>query len=157
MSLSRQASVWRWFPIGIIGSLLVVMAVNGLLIYLALDTFPGSAGEDGFDMSNGYGRVIDGAARQAQLGWHIEAGADSGGHATLRLLDRDGQVLAHPSVKVVAARPLGPPETATLSLRESTDGRLVAAERLASGQWDLAVEVSQDQQTLSATERLVVK
>ena len=49
---------WRWFPWAIALSLLVVVAVNGGMVWAALRTFPGVAGTDGFDLSNHYNRVL---------------------------------------------------------------------------------------------------
>src|SRR5271166_2781139 len=97
---ARQASHWRWFPLGVVGSMLVVFAVNGGMIYAALHTFPGEAGEDGFDLSNSYNKVLSGVARQAALGWRVSADADAGGHPVLVLTVRDGQSLEGAIVNV---------------------------------------------------------
>jgi nitrogen fixation protein FixH len=153
----EQKSPWRWFPAGLIGAMLVVLAVNGGMVYAALHTFPGEAGEDGFDLGNGYGRVLEGAARQASLGWHVGASADAGRHPALMLTARGGRRLDHPAVQARAERPLGPPETTALTLRPEADGRLVADQALERGQWLLTVIVTQGADTLSTTERLVIR
>ena len=51
-------SIWRWFPHGLIMSMLVVFVVDGWFIAWRCASFPGHAGEDGFDLSNGYDRVL---------------------------------------------------------------------------------------------------
>ena len=65
----------------------VVFAVNGYFIYAAVNTFPGAAGTDGFDLSNGYDQVLATAAQQAALGWQVEAQSIDAGHPLL-LADR---------------------------------------------------------------------
>ena len=138
MSLSRQARSGAGFRLASSAALLVVIAVNGLLIYLALDTFPGSAGEDGFDMSNDYGRVLDGAARQAQLGWHIEAGADGRPRDPAPAGSRRPGAGRHAECqggRSTSARAAGNGNAVATRIRRMAG--CVAAERLASGQWDL--------------------
>ncbi len=53
-----NTTAWRWFPLGLI-AMAFVFAINGYMVYAALDSFPGHAGTDGFDLSNGYGRVLE--------------------------------------------------------------------------------------------------
>ena len=81
---------WRWFPAAMLGSIAVVFAVNGAMIYAAVSTFPGQAGEDGFDLSNAYARVLDAAARQAALGWQLALEPDAGGHVVARVTGGGG-------------------------------------------------------------------
>src|SRR5271166_6458543 len=147
---ARQASHWRWFPLGVVGAMLVVFAVNGGMIYAALHTFPGEAGEDGFDLSNSYNKVLSGVARQAALGWRVSTEADADAHPVLVLTDRGGLALEGAAVDAVAERPLGPLEKTKLTLLPSGNGRYVARETLAPGQWSLLLDVERDGETLSA-------
>jgi nitrogen fixation protein FixH len=155
--VDKQANSWQWFPLGMIGSLVIVAGVNGYMVYSAYHTFPGSAGEDGFDLSNNYGHVLDAASTQAQLGWHVAGTMDAARHPLVRALDRNGQTLQRAKVTVRAARPVGPPQTTELTLLPAVDGSLRATEVLDVGQWDLAIAIEQDGKVLSATQRLVVR
>jgi hypothetical protein len=83
-----NTTVWRWFPLGLIAVMGLVFAVNGYMVYTALSSFPGIAGTDGFDLSNGYGRVLQAAAQQSALGWRIESGLDETRHPLLLLTDQ---------------------------------------------------------------------
>ena len=53
----------------------VVVAVNVGMIYAALASFPGNAGEEGFGLSK-YNAVLDHVEREAELGWTMLARAE---------------------------------------------------------------------------------
>ena len=107
-------SDWKWFPVGLLGALAVVFAVNGYLVYAALSTFPGEAGQDGFDLSNAYGRVLDLSARQTALGWHVRVEAGADGHAVVVTTDKAGRPLQGARVQARAERPVGPKQETAL-------------------------------------------
>jgi len=151
-----DTTVWRWFPHGLIAAMGVVFAVNGYMIYDALHTFPGAAGQDGFVLSNDYKRVLATAQHQAALGWQIEADVTATHFPALRLTDRAGAPLAA-AIDARAERPVGPPETTVLSFQPVGDGRFEADKSLFSGQWDIMLTVHADGQQYSATKRMIVK
>jgi nitrogen fixation protein FixH len=155
MSAARETT-WRWFPRGLIGALVVVALVNGYMVWTALHTFPGQAGEDGFDLSNGYNRILVGSARQAALGWTIRAEADAAGHPALRVTGPNGAMLSGATIEARAERPLGPRMPTTLTLQPDGD-RMIASETLAPGQWALFVQVRRGDDAASVTERIVVR
>jgi nitrogen fixation protein FixH len=148
---------WRWFPFWMIASMGAVFAVNGYMIYDALHTFPGSAGEDGFDLSNGYKYVLATAQQQAALGWQIEAEATAAGLPELRLSDRNGAPLAAAAIDAQAERPIGPAQPTVLRFQSMADGRYRANQTLSAGQWDIMLTVRADDRRYSATRRVVVK
>ena len=47
-------SMWRFFPLAVVAGLGIVVVVNAGMIYAALSTFPGQAGEGDFALSNHY-------------------------------------------------------------------------------------------------------
>jgi nitrogen fixation protein FixH len=155
--MSGRTDSWRWFPVGIIGALAFVAVVNAGMVYSALRTFPGSAGEDGFDLSNSYDRVLKVMGVQGELGWHVQSAADTARHPLLQVTDSKGQALANAVVTAQAERPVGPPETTKLTLQANAAGQFVAAEALQPGQWLLAVTVEQNGKTFSTTERLITR
>lgn len=155
-TLQRQIARWRWFPIGILAALALVILVNAGMIYAALHTNPGKAGADGFGLSNRYDAVIARADEQSRFGWRIHARVDADRHPSLQLTGPDGAPLARMTVTAHAERPVGPPQTTALTFAPSDNESLVARETLAPGQWVVAVTLSRDARTLTATERLVV-
>lgn len=155
--MSAQRSAWSFYPWAVVGAFVVVIAVNGGMVWSALATFPGAAVTDDFGHSNRYDEVLARAAQQAALGWRVEAGVQDG-RATLALIDHAGQPLAGAQVGAVARRPLGPDQRTKLAFREAAPGRYVADRVLpAVGQWDLLLSVVHDGSTLHATPRIVVR
>ena len=148
---------WRYFPLWLTVSMAAVFAMNGFMVYNALHTFPGQAGQDGFDLSNEYKRVLATAQQQAALGWQIEADATAAGLPVLRLTDRNGGALAAASIEAQADRPVGPPETTVLSFQSMADGQYRADKALTPGQWDIMLTIRAEGRRYSATRRLLVK
>lgn len=150
-------SPWRWFPIGLIAVMAMVLAVNGYMVFAAVRTFPGSAGIDGFDLSKEYGRVLEAESAQAALGWRVETTFDAQRHALLMVTDRDGKPLADAAIDVEAERPVGPKDHTVLAVRDLGRGRLQSDTTLFSGQWDLMVTVRSGEHVYSTTRRLMVR
>ncbi len=152
-----NTTVWRWFPHAMIAALGLVMAINGYMIYDAYTTFPGVAGQDGFDLSNEYKRVLATAQRQAALGWQIEADMTDDRFPMLVLTDRTGAPLVATEISAQAERPVGPVDQTKLAFHPLGDGRYRAETSLFSGQWDIMLTVHAGGQLFNATRRVVVK
>jgi nitrogen fixation protein FixH len=152
-----NTTAWRWFPLGLIAVMGFVFAVNGYMVYSALSSFPGIAGTDGFDLSNGYARVLQAAAQQSALGWRIESGLDETRHPLLHLTDQTGTPLRPDALEAHAERPVGPAETTVLNFQPLGQGRFQSEQTLFSGQWDVMVTVHAGGQTDSTTRRVIVR
>lgn len=153
----RRGSGWRWFPWALVASLGVVVAVNGGMVWFALNTFPGQAGSDGFDLSNHYDQVLAQVQREAALGWKLLVLPGDAGRPVLVLTDRSGAPLRDARVEATAERPLGPPETTHLVFRDAGAGRYVADVALTMpGQWELLLSATAQGHAIAATRRIVV-
>lgn len=149
-------TVWRWFPHGLAAAMGLVFLVNGYMVYSALHTFPGQAGQDGFDLSNEYAKVLSKAQQQAALGWQVDAGDTPAHKAQLRLADRNGQPLAGVTIEAQAERPVGPPETTSLAFNPVERGLYRSDTTLTGGQWDIMLTVHAGGHQYTATRRVVV-
>jgi nitrogen fixation protein FixH len=151
-------SVWRWFPWLVAGAIGLVVVINAGLIYAALSSFPGKAGNEGFELSNQYDAVLDHARRTAELGWTMAARADATGRPEVTLTDRQGSPLIGASVAAAAERPLGDPDARRLVFHETAAGHYVADTALPlPGQWELTLQASADGRALAATRRIIVR
>ena len=147
---------WRLFPVWLITAMLMVAAVNGYLVYAAVQSFPGQAGADGFDLSNSYDKVINTAQQQAALGWRLDATIDTARRPVLRLVSAVGTPLPLADIDAKAERPVGPEERTLLAFRDAGAGRYEAVDPLAAGQWDVLLTVRADGHTYTTTRRLTV-
>jgi nitrogen fixation protein FixH len=152
-----NTSVWRWFPYWLIASLGLVILVNAYMIYDAYSTFPGVAGQDGFDLSNEYQKVLATAQQQAALGWQVEASVANDRFPTLLLTDHTGAALTATEIVAQAERPVGPVDSTRLNFHPVGDGLYRSDTSLFSGQWDIMLTVQADGRVYNATRRVVVK
>lgn len=139
----------------------VVFGVNGVMIYLAVGSFPGSVTASSYTASQRYNGEIATAVAQAERGWHVDEHLvrDAGGTARLTLTVRDKAGapvdalaftarLQHPA-KLGAdvlgtVEPLGAGRYA---------GRFDAVE---AGQWTLSVEGSRGGERLWRSDNRVI-
>jgi nitrogen fixation protein FixH len=153
-----RPSHWKLFPLAIIAGLGVVVLVNVGMVYAALHSFPGKAGDEDFALSNRYDAVLEREQREASLGWTVVARTDVGGVPEITLADRDGSPLRGAVVAATAERPLGAPERRALVFHEAEHGRYVADASLPeAGQWELTLSASFGGHDLAATRRVIVR
>lgn len=155
---SPSRSSWRWFPWAVVAAMSVVVAVNAGMVYAALHSFPGKAGDDDFGLSNRYDQVLDRVRREAALGWTVHARPDVTGRPVVILTDRNGSPLSGASVGGTAERPLGATERRRLVFHEIAAGRYVADIALPlAGQWDLLLSASAQGHDIATTRRIIVR
>ena len=148
-------SAWLLFPWAVAAAILLVVAVNAGMVFAALHTFPGQAGDEGFALSNHYDAVLDREARQASLGWSLSAAADDG-RAVVTLLAASGAPITGATIAAAAERPLGASDMRRLNFHEIA-GRYVADAPLPlSGQWELTITATQAGHDFAATRRVFV-
>jgi nitrogen fixation protein FixH len=93
MSATMTARRSGWIPWVFVGAMLLVVAVNGVLVFAAVDTFTGVTVGKSYDKGRAYNHVLEEAARQDALGWQPQAALE-GGALRLTVRDRAGQPVA---------------------------------------------------------------
>ena len=152
-----KRSFWRFFPLAVIAGLGLVVVVNAGMVYAALHSFPGKAGDEDFALSNRYDAVLEREQREAALGWTIVAQTDDAGRPLVRLTNRDGSPLHGALLAGSAERPLGDPDTRSVVFHEANAGHYIADAALPSaGQWELTLSASLDGHEVAATRRVIV-
>lgn len=154
---ARMRSNWRFFPWAVVAGMGVVIAVNVTMTVLAVRSFPGNVGSDGFTLSNRYNQVMQSARTDQGRGWSVIADlADDRPRVVTR--GRDGAPLGDARVQVSARRPLGSDARIPLAMSVQGAGVHVSADGLpAPGQWDLTIAVTAHGETLTTTQRVVRK
>jgi nitrogen fixation protein FixH len=147
---------WQRFPIALIAAMLLIVIINGALIWSALYTFPGAAGDDGFGLSNDYDRVLEVAEAEAALGWSL-AMSSVEGRPIVTLRGRDGRMLAA-TVTALARRPLGDLHQTTLNFTPADEGHYVSDMELPRpSQWDFLLTVAAEGHLYHTTRRLILR
>lgn len=124
----------RWIPFVFVGLMLIVVAVNGVLVFAALSTFTGVTSAHAYEEGRAYNHILEEAARQEALGWQASV-QWSGGRLSVTVTDREGlPVPGH--MEGTLQRPLEG-TTRPLALAAAAPGRWgAAAADLAAGQWE---------------------
>lgn len=83
----------RWIPWVFVGGMLLVVAVNGVMVWAALTTFTGVTVGQAYDRGRAYNHVLAEAARQDSLGWAAQVALE-GDRLVLSVRDREGAPVA---------------------------------------------------------------
>lgn len=124
----------RWIPWVFVGGMLLVVVVNGGLVFAALSTFTGVTTGKSFDRGRTYNQVLAEAARQQALGWQAQL-VMKDGLLTVSVLNRDGGAVSG-MLDGHLQRPLDGSQVA-LSFRRTGAGRFESPAVLPmAGQWE---------------------
>ncbi|MEZ5831768.1 MAG: FixH family protein [Dongiaceae bacterium] len=145
-----------------IGSFLVVIGVNGALIFFAEDTFSGLETDNAYERGLDYNKTLAAEAALERLGWRYQAAisGDTGSQRTLRIqmTDAGGHPLDGLKVEAHLVRPSNEGIDVSMALRASGGGGYVAEFDLpAPGQWDLRLVARSSDIAWQQSERLFVK
>jgi len=145
-----------------IAGFLVVIAVNGALIFFAEDTFSGLETESAYERGLNYNKALAAQAAQDQLGWQSQAAIsdEDGGQRTLRvrMTDHEGRRLEDLTLEAHLVRPSNEGMDMIVTPLPAGDGSYVAAFTLpAAGQWDLRLVARRGDVAWQHSERLFVK
>lgn len=146
----------RWIPWVFVGGMLVVIAVNMVMAYLAVSTFTGVTVTRAYERGRGYEEVLAEAHRQDALGWKAEV-VLAGGALRVAATDRDGRPVAG-RVEGVLLRPLEGQEL-PLDFQPTGGGRWAAQVQLPrAGQWEARLTLfGPDGTPFDIRQRMVVR
>lgn len=153
MSMSMQPRRSAWIPWVFVGAMLLVVAVNGIMIFAAVDTFTGVTTGKAYDRGRAYNHVLAEAARQDALGWTGRATL-ADGVLRVAVQDSDGRPVAG-RLEGVLRRPLEGTEL-PLAAEPVAPGEWLAPVELRAGQWEARLRLtSLDGRHLDIRQRVV--
>lgn len=157
----RRQPGW-WFPFIYVAAFLVVIAVNGTMVYFAMSTDAGLETENHYIKGIRYNAALEGARRQEARGWRVELDFQSPetrrAQINLTLSDRDGAPLRGAQAVLRAVRPVAKGHDFDIPLTPQGDGRLVGeAEFPLSGVWDVKVRIDHPDGDYQDVKRVWVK
>ncbi len=151
----------RWIPSLFVAGFLVVLAVNGTMIWAALSTFGGLATADYYDRGRTYNETLAAAADMETLGWQAEAQATSLGNGrfsiVVSLVGSDGAPVTGADLLASFVRPASEADDFQVALLPRQDG-VWSAEITppATGLWEMRILAERDGQQSASGHRLIL-
>jgi nitrogen fixation protein FixH len=121
-----------WIPWVFVGGMLLVVVVNGVMVWFALSTFPGLTTTQSYDRGRAYNQVIAEAERQDALGWTARVSMREG-RIAFAVTDREGRQVEG----VLQAHLLRPLEGTRVELGAAVARHGFDLPDLRAGQWEL--------------------
>lgn len=145
----------------LIGFFLITSGVNAVMITLAVRTMPGVSVKNAYEASQAFNAEAARIAAQDALGLQVDvlrAGLHSNGEFVLLVRDKQGTSVSGLDASVRIGRPVDQRFDITFPLTLEGAGRYRAAlPILASGQWDVTIELMRkDALIYRSHERIVV-
>ena len=150
-----------WIPALFIGLMLLVVAVNGTMMYFAESTFSGLDTDKAYQEGLEYNTTLQEAAANAALGWTAKTtfvATASGRHVAVTITDKTGAPVAGLQVTARLVRPVSTAFDQVLTLRPEAGGTYGADVTLpASGSWELRLSADDGQRNWQTVQRVFVK
>ena len=148
-----------WIPWLFVAFFAVVFTVNGIMAYIALESWTGLSTQDYYKKGVAYNDALDGAQRQKELGWKVDVAftptGGTRGRVSVVMHGRADQPLTDARVRALFIRPTREGLDSTIALSDFGKGRYGAEVTLPlPGQWDLTVLGTYDGVTYQSTQRI---
>lgn len=159
---TRMERRGSWIPWIFVAGFLVVVLVNGTMIWIATATWTGIATNRSYDKGLTYNRNLAAAARQEQLGWQaaIRTALDGERRGTVEvaLHDDAGTPIGQAQATLTFERPTHEGYDFTLPLNQTGRGAYTADFVVPLiGLWDLRLVVTRDDDLFVAIERVLLE
>jgi len=130
----------RTVLIGMVAFFGLIIAVNMVFVYFALDSWPGLSTEKAYEQGLAYNEKLAAAEAQAAKGWTSRVTITGDGDVSVRLTDAGGTGLAGLSVDLHLKRPTREGIDRQLNLTQAEPGLYKGrAENLPAGRWTAEV------------------
>jgi nitrogen fixation protein FixH len=164
MPRARRPDGW-WYPWLFVGAMVLVVVVNGGLVFFALNTWSGLETEQHYLKGLAYNDNLKGAEAQERLGWRVEvafatvaANSPRTGQLTASFHDRAGLPLAGLAVEALLIRPTQTGFDSKATLAHQGDGLYAAPVELPlAGQWDVRVHAWRGPDAFQTVRRIQVQ
>lgn len=164
MSKAKRQDGW-WYPWTFVAAFGVIIAVNGTMAYIAVNSWTGLETKQAFQHAQGFNDVLAQKSAQAALGWTALAAfesqptADSARAGVLRLTinDKHGQGVAGMMIEAKAVRPTHEGYDRALQFTAVGSGVYAAPTTLPlAGQWELRVVATGNDAVFKMRQRILV-
>jgi len=164
MSTSQRQDGW-WYPWVFVGGFVVIITVNGIMAYIAVDSWTGLETDNAFERGQAFNTELAQKASQDALGWTVTSTFEHtpstdnarAGILHLTFVDANSQGVSGLAIEAVAKRPTheGFDQEITFAAQENGAYSAPAALPLA-GQWELRVVASRGDEVFQLRQRIQV-
>ena len=144
MSESRDSEyrlTGRFVLLAIISFFVVVMGVNGIMAYLAVETFSGIQSEKPYENGLAFNRDIARARVQDAQGWNVseEISRSPSGEVSIdmSIADSSNQIVVGLTVASILKSPVDSRIDCKLVLTDQMNGHYTGVTQCVAGQWDV--------------------
>ena len=140
-----------------VAGMALVLAVNGVMVAIAVGTFTGLAVSDPYKQGLEYNQVLEAQKRQEALGWRLELRRQSQGDLVLQASAADGQPLDGLQLSARLVRPVEPLPAVPVQFVGEGGGvyrAVVAPPR--RGQWDVQLDAVKTSGRFHLRQRILV-
>ena len=159
MSVALDRNSSRFIPWIFVGGFAIVIAVNAVMIWLAVGSFSGLYTSKPRERGLAFNAVIEEQARRDALGWRIDTTwRPESGRLEVVLLDAEGKPLAPSHLVAELVRPVEKRAPLPVALVPTDIGRFAAQPALPErGSWDLDIVVERGTDRFAVTRRMFLK
>jgi nitrogen fixation protein FixH len=144
-------------PLTFIAVFGLVIAANALMITLAMRSAPGFVTDKAFERGKAYNRELAAERAQAALAWSTSLDVTDG-RAAVRVADIEGRPVEGLTVRLSAARPVGPEPAILTRLAETSSGVYEGALELPrEGQWQIEAVATRGADEFRFARRIAVR
>ena len=161
VSSKGRAPGW-WYPWIFVGFFFITVAVNGIMVFLALDSWTGLETQHYWERGTAYNAAIEGARDQRKRGWQVgidfQAADLKSARLTVDIKDHFGNILDGARVTAEVVRPTSEGHDFMVELSYAGQGRYAADFAFPlPGQWDIRVVADHSQGDYQEVKRVIVK
>jgi nitrogen fixation protein FixH len=164
MATPVKPTTHRWIPWSLAAAFLPVLAINMLLVRLALSSSTGLVSDHAFDTGQNYNGIIAEGQRAAALGWRGNARLDAvpgddrrRARLTVTVTELDGTPLTGLLVSGRLTSPVDPQPDQDVTLADDGAGRYRLELTLPrSGQWEAQMLARRGAQIFAIEQRLIL-
>jgi len=158
----RRQLTGRMVLLCLVGFFGVVFGVNGILIHEALSTLSGVDTDSAYQAGRMFEQDVAMAKAQDARQWRVEATVtplpDGARRVDVLARDAAGKPLSGMTLSAVFERPIDRRQDRGVTVTEDGPGRFHGSADIASGQWDLVIELSrQGDRLFRSRNRVVLK
>jgi nitrogen fixation protein FixH len=160
---SAQPQITGWMVLGfMIAFFAVIVGVNAFMAHAAITTFGGVETESSYQAGQTFERDVAMARAQDAQHWQVDAKLARATDGTTLLdiaaHDKSGALVSGVTASAQFARPTDRRLDRSIAIQQSGPGHFVGNADLATGQWDLVIELSrQDERVFRSKNRVILK